>query len=106
MAAPTKTLHKAEVRLRRFQEACRERGLRVNLIGLDGEGLKEITKAARIEDRNHFEVPVPHIYELALAILNNENRHESWFSEFLGESPSGHFTRADKFSSYVSKFFV
>jgi len=29
--------------------------LRVNLIGLDGEGLKGITEDARIEDRNHFE---------------------------------------------------
>ena len=38
--------------------------LRVNLIGLDGEGLKEITEDARIEDRNHFEALVPRIYEL------------------------------------------
>jgi len=38
--------------------------LRVNLIGLDGEGLKEITEDARIEDRNHCEVLVPRIYEL------------------------------------------
>ncbi|HIE39062.1 MAG TPA: DNA protection protein DPS, partial [Anaerolineae bacterium] len=29
--------------------------LRVNLIGLEGEGIKEIAEAARIEDRNHFE---------------------------------------------------
>src|SRR3989304_2402083 len=29
--------------------------LRVNLIGLDGEGIKEIAETARIEDRNHFE---------------------------------------------------
>jgi ferritin-like protein len=36
----------------------------VNLIGLDGEGLKEITEDARIEDRNHFEALVPRIYEL------------------------------------------
>lgn len=28
--------------------------LRVNLIGLEGEGLKEIAETARIEDRNHF----------------------------------------------------
>jgi ferritin-like protein len=39
--------------------------LRVNLIGQDGEGLKEITEDARIEDRNHFEALVPRIYELA-----------------------------------------
>jgi len=38
--------------------------LRVNLIGLEGEGLKEITEDARIEDRNHFEALVPRIYEL------------------------------------------
>jgi len=144
--------------------------LRVNLIGLDGEGLKEITEAARIEDRNHFESLVPRIYELggklpakmtefhdvsacppaslpsdptdvkamlkvlveaercairgynhicnltfgkdhrtydlALAILNEEIQHESWFSEFLGEGPSGHFMRSEKLSPYVSKFFV
>ncbi|NJN57876.1 MAG: hypothetical protein HC879_10425 [Leptolyngbyaceae cyanobacterium SL_5_9] len=29
-------------------------------------------------------------YELALAILNKELEHEGWFSELLGESPSGH----------------
>ena len=38
--------------------------LRCNLIGLDGEGVKEIAEAARIEDRNHFEALVPRIYEL------------------------------------------
>lgn len=38
--------------------------LRVNLIGFEGEGLKEITEDARIEDRNHFEALVPRIYEL------------------------------------------
>ncbi len=38
--------------------------LRVNLIGLDGEGIKEIAEVARIEDRNHFEALVPRIYEL------------------------------------------
>src|SRR5216684_8330741 len=38
--------------------------LRVNLIGLEGEGLKEIVEDARIEDRNHFEALVPRIYEL------------------------------------------
>jgi len=143
--------------------------LRVNLIGLEGEGLKAITEAARIEDRNHFEALVPRIYELggklpakmtefhdvsacppamlpsdptdtkamlkvlveaercairgyneicnmtfgkdhrtydlALAILSEEVQHESWFSEFLGEGPSGHFMRADQLSPYVSKFF-
>jgi ferritin-like protein len=31
----------------------------VNLIGLEGEGLKQIAETARIEDRNHFEALVP-----------------------------------------------
>ena len=38
--------------------------LRVNLIGLEGEGIKAIAEDARIEDRNHFEALVPRIYEL------------------------------------------
>ena len=38
--------------------------LRVNLIGLDGETIKEIAETARIEDRNHFEALVTRIYEL------------------------------------------
>jgi ferritin-like protein len=142
--------------------------LRVNLIGLEREGIKEIAEAARIEDRNHFEALVPRIYEfgvklpedmkvfhdmsacrpaslpkdptdikamltvlveaercavrgytqicnmtagkdhrtydLALAILNEEIQHESWFSEFLGEGPSGHFLRRGENSPFVSKF--
>ncbi|MFW6410147.1 MAG: DNA protection during starvation protein [Halanaerobiales bacterium] len=142
--------------------------LRVNLIGLEGEGIKEIAEDARIEDRNHFEALIPRIYELggelpndmkefhdisacppanlpektedaeeilevlvkaercavkgyteicnitagkdhrtynlALAILNEEIQHESWFSEFLGEGPSGHFARKGGNSPYVSKF--
>ena len=142
--------------------------LRVNLIGLEGEGIKEIAEVARIEDRNHFEALVPRIYELggklpesmkefhdssacppaslpkkpdnvqdilkvlveaercavrgytqicnmtagkdhrtydlALAILNEEIEHESWFSEFLGEGPSGHFMRRGDTSPFVSKF--
>lgn len=36
----------------------------MNLIGLEGEGIKEIAEVARIEDRNHFEARVPRIYEL------------------------------------------
>src|SRR6266404_266984 len=32
-------------------------------------------------------------YEIALAILNEEVEHESWFSEYLAEGPSGHFRR-------------
>ncbi len=167
--------------------------LRVNAIGLEGEGLKEIIEDARIEDRNHFEALLPRIYELggklpddirsfadlagcpdaylpeslggsskermapssstdfgqypktggdkikdlltvlveaercairtytdicnftagkdhrtyelALSILNEEVEHESWFSEFLGEGPSGHFRRgAPGKSPYVGKF--
>ncbi|MBI4463669.1 MAG: DNA protection protein DPS, partial [Acidobacteria bacterium] len=42
--------------------------LRVNSIGFDGEGLKEIIEDARIEDRNHFEALVPRIYELGGAL--------------------------------------
>jgi len=142
--------------------------LRVNLIGLEGEGIKEIAETARVEDRNHFEALVPRIYELdgklpenmkdfhdisacppaslpqdprdiqamlrvlveaercavrgytyicnltagkdhrtydlSQAILNEEIEHESWFSEFLGESPSGHFLRRGDTSPFVSKF--
>jgi len=145
--------------------------LRVNAIGLEGEGLKEIIEDARIEDRNHFEALVPRIYELggqlprdirgfadiagcpdaylpqnprditallnvlveaercairlytdlckmtqgkdprsydlSLAILSEEVEHEAWFSEFLGEGPSGHFRRAYPGESpYVSKYLV
>ena len=142
--------------------------LRVNQIGLEGEGIKEIAETARIEDRNHFEALVPRIYELggelpddmkvfhdmsacppaslpkdptdikamltvlveaercavrgytqicnltagkdhrtyalAQAILNEEIEHESWFSEFLGEGPSGHFLRRGETSPFVSNF--
>ncbi len=142
--------------------------LRTNLIGLEGEGIKEIAESARIEDRNHFEALVPRIYELggklpddmnafhdmsacpparlpedrtdakailqvlveaercavrgytkicnltagkdhrtydlALAILHEEIQHESWFAEFLGEGPSGHFLRRGESSPFVRKF--
>jgi len=143
--------------------------LRINSIGFDGEGLKEIIEDARIEDRNHFEALAPRIYELggklprdirefadaaacpdaylpadprnvqealkvlveaercairvyteicnmtagkdhrtyalALAVLHEEIEHEAWFSEFLGEGPSGHFRRAAPGQSpYVSRF--
>ncbi|WOF16750.1 DNA protection protein DPS [Methanoplanus sp. FWC-SCC4] len=142
--------------------------LRVNLVGLEGETIKEIAETARIEDRNHFEALVPRIYELggelpqsmvdfhnvsgcppanlpkdpkdtmemlkilleaercavrqythicnltagkdhrtydlALSILNEEIEHESWFSEFIGEGPSGHFLRRGDTSPFVSKF--
>lgn len=142
--------------------------LRFNLIGLEGEGIKEIAETARVEDRNHFEALVPRIYELggklpddmkvfhdisacpparlpkdlsdvkailevlveaercavrgytyicnmtagkdhrtydlSQSILNEEIEHESWFSEFLGEGPSGHFMRRGETSPFVSKF--
>ena len=142
--------------------------LRANLIGIEGETVKEIAEIARIEDRNHFEALVPRIYELggnlpddmkafhdmsacpparlpenprditailtvlvnaercavggythicsmtagkdhrtydlSQSILNEEIEHESWFSEFLGEGPSGHFMRRGETSPFVSKF--
>lgn len=142
--------------------------LRMNLIGLEGEGVKEIAEQARIEDLNHFEALLPRIYELggeipndlkkfhdisacppaklpenpndateiievllaaercavkgyteicnltagkdhrtydlALSILNEEIEHESWFAEFIGEGPSGHFLRKGESSPFVSKF--
>jgi len=43
-------------------------------------------------------------YDLALSILHEEIEHESWFSEFLGEGPSGHFLRRGETSPFVSKF--
>ncbi len=43
-------------------------------------------------------------YDLVSAILNEEIEHESWFSEFLGEGPSGHFLRRGESSPFVSKF--
>ena len=45
--------------------------LRVNLIGMEGEGLKAIAEDARIEDRNHFEALVPRIYELGGKLPGN-----------------------------------
>jgi ferritin-like protein len=69
-----------------------------------GETIKEIAKAARIEDRNHFEALIPRIYEVAQSILNEEVEHESCFSEFLGEGPSGHFLCRGETSPFVSKF--
>jgi ferritin-like protein len=47
--------------------------LRVNLTGLDGEGVKEIAETARIEDRNHFEALVPRIYELGGRLPDDMN---------------------------------
>src|SRR5438093_2764298 len=44
-------------------------------------------------------------YELSLAILNEEVEHEAWFSEFLGEGPSGHFRRGSPGESpHIARF--
>ena len=44
-------------------------------------------------------------YAISAAILNEEIEHEAWFSEFLGEGPSGHFRRgAPGDSPYVRRF--
>ena len=45
--------------------------LRYNLIGLEGEGVKEIAETARQEDLNHFEALLPRIYELNGEIPND-----------------------------------
>lgn len=142
--------------------------LRFNLIGIEGESLKEIVEIAKTEDKNHYEALATRIYELggelpddlsafyknascppanlpkdknntieiirilrdaercamsgyneickltynkdfrtydlSLAILHEETEHESWFSEFLGEGPSGHFIRKGESSPFVRKF--
>ncbi len=47
----------------------------------------------------------PRTYDICAAILNEEIEHEAWFSEFLGEGPSGHFRRGTPGASpYVSRF--
>src|SRR4030065_352115 len=43
-------------------------------------------------------------YDLSLAILNEEGENETWFSDFLGEGPSGHYLRRGDTSPFVSKF--
>jgi ferritin-like protein len=45
--------------------------LRMHLTGLEGEGLKEIAEDARLEDRLHFELMTPRIYELGGTIPND-----------------------------------
>ena len=46
-------------------------------------------------------------YDLSLAILHEEIEHEAWFSEYIGEGPSGHFRRgAPGESPYTSRFLV
>jgi len=50
----------------------------------------------------------PRTYAISAAILNEEIEHEAWFSEFLGEGPSGHFHRtgfgSTRNSPYLAKF--
>ena len=46
---------------------------RVNFMGLDGEGLEDITEDARIEDSNHFEGLVPRIDELGGPLPDSRN---------------------------------
>ena len=47
----------------------------------------------------------PRTYAISAAILNEEIEHEAWFSEFLGEGPSGHFRRGKPGASpYVAPF--
>ena len=43
-------------------------------------------------------------YDLSLVILNEEAEHEAWFSEFLGEGPSGHYLRSGETSPCVGRF--
>lgn len=45
--------------------------LRVNMVGIDGVGIKEIAEMARLEDRNHFEALFPRIYELGGKLPEN-----------------------------------
>ncbi len=61
--------------------------LRCNLIGLEGGGIKEITEAARIEDRNHFEALVPLIYELGGKLPEDISRHFCVSSNEAAEGP-------------------
>lgn len=47
----------------------------------------------------------PRTYDICVAILNEEIEHEAWFSEFIGEGPSGHFRRGKPGASpHVSRF--
>jgi len=65
--------------------------LRVNLIGLEGEGLKEITEDAGIEGRDHFEVLVPRIYQLGGKLPRNMNDFHDLAacpSAYLPEDPT------------------
>jgi ferritin-like protein len=77
------------------------------------EILKVLVKAERFAVRSYNEIcnmtfgKDHRSYELALAILNEEVEHESWFAEYLGEGPSGHFRRSRPGDSpYVTPFLV
>jgi hypothetical protein len=60
-------------------EMVEKAGINVNLIGMEGEGLKEITEDARIEDWNHFETLVPRIYELGWKLPEDmKTIHDIW----------------------------
>ena len=45
----------------------------------------------------------PRTYDMASRILNEEIEHEAWFSEYLGEGPSGHFRRGEPGHAPYSK---
>ena len=44
------------------------------------------------------------MYLIPKIFVNEEIEHESWFSEFLGEGPSGHFMRRGETSPFVGPF--
>jgi ferritin-like protein len=54
--------HEPLVRNAAAERAVSSPSLRVNLIELEGESLKQIVEDARTEDHNHFEPLVPHIF--------------------------------------------
>lgn len=72
--------------------------------------LEVLVEAERCAVRQYTEIckwtsgKDPRTYDLAKAILHEEIQHESWFSEFLEEGPSGHFEREGGTSPFVSKF--
>lgn len=68
-----------------------------------GTVLRVCANLVRME-ASHGEGSQRDSYDLSLAILNEEIEHEAWFSEFLGEGPSGHYLRLGDTSPFVSKF--
>ncbi len=80
-----------------------------------GQSLKDLlnvlVEAERCAIRTYSEICAychgkdPRTYEVSAAILNEEIEHEAWFSEFLGEFPSGHFRRGKPGASpHVRRF--